>query len=825
MTDESDEAAELEAENAKVEAPRPAPPRSAKVAKVAKSAADGPDAWDIAGEWLAKHGALPALGVLTIAVFAIHWHVLWGETRGDDLTFHFAESARLADCLRHGDFDFWNPSANGGYASAYYYQVLPQLASAIPAALFGHHSFFFELSVILPLVFAPACAYRGMRLMGATPWQAAVAAFVIAFMNGESRWGAGNAGTFQVGLYTQTWALCVFPLALGHGARWISDGKGLAPAIGWGAFSFLCHPFAGIGLGFAFVIAFLCKFAVTWRLWLSPTMLGVLALYLGGGPLLVVLATKVIPHAPDLPIAAAGAGAVIAAGGAALIWKFRATDEAWRHTSVQALQGELHRLAILGVALVMTTGPVLLPLAIDREGFGGFPHRVGDEVGPGFVALGKWYTSGGILDFIPKDMGRRVQLFTWTLPVIFIFTLFKPGKPMRWLWPPGILFALWLGLGPHTGKVGDDLLPAVRALGAMQTVLALGIGAGAVMFGQWLWNAPWDRWFASRKSEPKGSPKGDVTSLVYGLRTMIAAIAASLIVFVAYPGTRSLIARVGLLGDNPNNHRDEMMKINETLATQPQGRKQVGPGAENHWWNLLSYAYQRVPAVLQMGGGGLQASPNYDFLWTNRDFLKNAWIYDAPYLVFERSKGETMPVGETILRTDNYELRKLPAPGLVSPAQVIGVLPPWYRTGELGHIFALEWIKTSMGPNDQLLAYAGSGGVGPPPQGRTIRAWRQDSPGDDADIVAEVEATGPTTFWVHESWHPRWRAYVDGVETPIRRVTPDFPAVDVGPGKHVIELRFERPAWALLVWLVWPGLAIAAWLVFRKRPPFLIHAH
>jgi hypothetical protein len=204
-------------------------------------------------------------------------------------------------------------------------------------------------------------------------------------------------------------------------------------------------------------------------------------------------------------------------------------------------------------------------------------------------------------------------------------------------------------------------------------------------------------------------------------------------------------------------------------------------------------------------------------MWTNRDYVKNAWIYDAPYLVFERIKGDSMPVGETIARTDNYEIRKLVAPGLVSPAQVVGVLPPWYRTGELGHIIALTWLKTDLPMHSMVLAYAGSGGFGPPPQGKTLRAWRQDSPGDDADIVAEVEATGPTTFWVHESWHPRWRAYVDGTEVPVRRVTPDFPAVDVGAGKHTIELRFERPLWAWLVWLVWPGAALVAWYVLRRR--------
>jgi hypothetical protein len=50
----------------------------------------------------------------------------------------------------------------------------------------------------------------------------------------------------------------------------------------------------------------------------------------------------------------------------------------------------------------------------------------------------------------------------------------------------------------------------------------------------------------------------------------------------------------------------------------------------------------------------------------------------------------------------------------------------------------------------------------------------------------------------------------------VRRVTPDFPAVDVPAGKHTIELRFERPMWLILSWLLWPGTALAAWLVLRQ---------
>src|SRR5690606_4128326 len=97
------------------------------------------------------------------------------------------------------------------------------------------------------------------------------------------------------------------------------------------------------------------------------------------------------------------------------------------------------------------------------------------------------------------------------------------------------------------------------------------------------------------------------------------------IVLIVHPGTKALAARVRVLG----NARAELRVVAQILANQPQGRKQSGPGTESHWWNLLPYVWHRVPTTLQMGGGGLQASPNYDFLWSQRDHVKNAWVFDA----------------------------------------------------------------------------------------------------------------------------------------------------------------------------------------------------
>jgi len=94
---------------------------------------------------------------------------------------------------------------------------------------------------------------------------------------------------------------------------------------------------------------------------------------------------------------------------------------------------------------------------------------------------------------------------------------------------------------------------------------------------------------------------------------------------------------------------------------------------------------------------------------------------------------------------------------------------------------------------------------------------------EDSSIHADVEVQdsnpAPTTFMVRESWHPRWHAYLDGKEVTIRRVSPDFMAIDVPPGAHALDLRFERPLWEWLLWLLWPAFAWAGWRATREPDP------
>ncbi|MEZ4368929.1 MAG: hypothetical protein R2939_22010 [Kofleriaceae bacterium] len=706
-----------------------------------------PSPLDRAYAHLARHGHRWVLAGMTLLLAVVYRGVFRGELGGDDLGFHLAETARLSDCLRALDFDLWNPSANAGFASAYYYQVIPQLVPAALTALTGGHLlFWFQLSVFLPLVLVPAAGYRAMRVLGASAGAAVAGGGAIAMCISSSRWGHGADGTFSVGLYTQTWAFAAFPLALAYGVRWLEAGTRLGAAVGWGLFVGLCHPFAGIALGLALGVGVAVRLALTAVPWPPAAQL-----------------TTWVP--------------------------WLAADElAARPRTLRSIG----RLLALGALLLIGSASAWLTVVIDYDGFGGFPRRVADEVGPGLGGLWDWMTDGVVLD------AARPMVLTGLLPVVLVFAR---ARYLVWLWSAALLYTTLLAIGPHL-VTPDDLFPAVRFLGPLQIVLAMAIGAGAITVGAAAWRAA-ERW-----------------RYPLVIRTVLAGLAVALSILAIVPGARAQAGRVHVGADLAWVHRDEVLTIAAALAAEGgTGRKQGRAGTENQWANLMPYTYGRTPALLQMGGAGLQSSPNYVYLWEERDPTRTAWIFDGPYVMFSRDKASTIPAGDTVIETEHLAVRRLPTPGLVSAVTLGPVLPAGRFAARKE---AIAWVKSAAAIAGEARPYAG----GPPPlpaaadgrsTGELQRAWRQPSPGDAPDIVALVTASAPTTFVVRESWHPRWRAFVDGAPATVRRVTPDFPAVDVPAGTHTISLRFDRPWWAWASWLLIPLAIATGALVSRRR--------
>ncbi len=701
-----------------------------------------------AAPWLPLLG----LGILTGAVAWMFVNIFAGEPCGNDNTHHFAEVVRLTEAMRAGDWDWWNPSGNAGYASGYYYQIFPHAIAAAFAALTGVSALLaFQLGNFIPLVLAPAAAYRALRVFGCNGWQALGGGFALAFLVGANRWGQNADGVFMSGLYGQLWALVAFPLAFAHGVRWVRERRGLAPAILWGLLVGVAHPICGVALGLA-------------------------------------LGTVLLADAINRGLALAVR---------------RAYPVAWVHRwagMTHAAGGPTGRIILLGVALLLGSACVWLPVLVTYDGFGGFPHRVGDEVGPGFIQLGKDFAKGAVLD------DGRPAILTALIPLALVCAALE--RRLLMLWWPAILFALMLGIGPHLPKTGgnDDLLPAVRFLGTMQIMLAIAIGAGVVTGAQWGWRAVAPFW-------PWSIP----------VRTVIGTVLALAMTIVAIKGAASIRGRVNVATDFDDMNLDEVPELMAAVRAGPPGRVQTRGGSESHWMVSLPYAYADHAAFLVMGAAQLQSSPNYVYAWEMRDHVPDiddhparaAWIYDAPMVIQKRGNHWAASGGELLHQTETFELVALPSPGLVGPVRVVGTLP---AGREQTRAAVIAWLRSEQPYRNEVLAWPGSGGAGDPPHGRTLRTARAGS-----TITAEVEVDpveldgGATTFVIRESWHPHWVATLDGAPVQLRRVSPDFMAVVVPPGRHVIHLRFDRPLWTWLLWGVGPLLALLAWLEQRLR--------
>jgi hypothetical protein len=205
---------------------------------------------------------LVAVAAIAQVLLTLRLFEYGSEPAGDDMSIHMAEVAAIARSIGSGEFDLWNPSANGGFASAYYYQFLPQLGCALLYLALGwliSLTTLFKLTCVATLVALPIAVYRGLRVIGLRPIAAAAGGFAASFAYAASGWGANVDSLFSTGLYTQSFALVAFPLAAAYSARYLWAGEHLGRAVVYTLVCGLSHPF----IAFAIAPAMLC--APWWR--------------------------------------------------------------------------------------------------------------------------------------------------------------------------------------------------------------------------------------------------------------------------------------------------------------------------------------------------------------------------------------------------------------------------------------------------------------------------------------------------------------------------------------------------------------------------------
>lgn len=73
-----------------------------------------------------------------------------------------------------------------------------------------------------------------------------------------------------------------------------------------------------------------------------------------------------------------------------------------------------------------------------------------------------------------------------------------------------------------------------------------------------------------------------------------------------------------------------------------------------------------------------------------------------------------------------------------------------------------------------------------PPPG-DVRSEAQDG----ETYRADFKVLRPSWALFKMTWHPNWKAYVDGAPQPVAMLSPGFPAVHLEAGQHSVEFRYE----------------------------------
>lgn len=184
---------------------------------------------------------------------------------GDDHSSHMAAIRHLLQLLASGQTDLFCPTFNLGFPMYLYYQPLPHLAAAllniVSVGTFGPQ-LAFNLTLVLLWSLYPIAIYRGLRTLELDPLAALLSAVCAPLVASTLTFGFTLHSVMALGLYTQTWAMVLLPLALGSGWRAIQPDASLRTLLiagGWLLLLCLCHAFYGLVLGTALGVGVLMQ--------------------------------------------------------------------------------------------------------------------------------------------------------------------------------------------------------------------------------------------------------------------------------------------------------------------------------------------------------------------------------------------------------------------------------------------------------------------------------------------------------------------------------------------------------------------------------------
>ncbi len=710
-----------------------------------------------------------ALAVICLLLLAPALRILGGlPIYGDDHSSHLAGIHHLLRLLRAGETDLFCPTFNLGFPMYLYYQPLPHAVAALlhlgSLGLLGEQAAF-NLTVVALWCAYPLACYAGARRLGLGDTAALLAAAAAPAVRSSLGFGFTLDSVMGLGLYTQLYAMVLFPLCLGWSwhALHRADGAGARPllaASGLHVLVWLSHAFYGVAAATA---AALMVAARPGRLRRALPRLGLI-----GALTLASLLFWLLPLARTDAFA----------GG----WPWDGVDR-WEGYGASRvlralLRGQLldeRQLPILSFAL--TGGLALAALRLRRS-------AVLRALALCFLVfllfvIGR-RSLGFLVDLQPANRG--LQLFRYIGPLHACAVLLA-GAGLAWLAERA---SRWVGSTAALALCACLLLPptvglVLRARYFFHTIRSYHItdrdlaAAGEAIREARGRGTPAGRVYAHNKAGTGAHLVAAAMALhteeamgqSYGLSMHDALGFYYLEHLDPLDGPRRALFnfRFALAAPDSTLARGELAAGNRPLLRRPTLLVFQLPGEHRY--------LQPVDLSLALLGAPRELRPAA-LAW-----LTSGWPAAGQFGIAVRDPAQA-PAGAPILRGHGKEAQRL-EDGTWRP---LAQLPPPPARGAPGRVLE-ERIA--------LNRYSG-----------------------------RVEMTRAAAVVLKVGYHPFWQARVDGARVPSLLLTPSYLGVRVPAGVHDVELRFRNPLYQkvlfLLALILW--LTIAGWRchqVYRNR--------
>ncbi len=725
------------------------------------------------------------IGALLGAVGFNLWH-LFPETTGgalavNDSLFHLLLAESAVDAISHGrDFtDAWHGRMSLGFPVFHHYQHLPHVSLALLNFLTFKVFPLIDLmrwATYLLISLFPLSIFWSLRRFKFDPITCAMGAVVASLIGNDFQlfggFGYENYTFDGRGLYTQLWGMFLLPVSLAMGYRTIRTGQGYLWAVLLLSATLLAH----------LVYGYMAFLTLGFLAFIPP------AQWTGSR----LLALAVLAH-----------------------WK---------------------RLAILLVCVLLATMYFTVPLSLDNEYFSGvegvdqvvldsFGHQVVLET----LAKGDLF-----------DLGRFPSLSILAAFGVAGCLFFRSS--IRYM-VPLVLFFAWLLLffGRSTWGPVMDLLPLSQDV-YMHRFIG-GVHLGGIFLAAVALALPW-RWAVSRGNN--------------GLYVAGALVLTLLVLSPVYVERRSYLSDKAVeKQENQMAQQAEQADIDEiidTLKGLPPGRVFAGltPESGDRWG--LRYQIGGTPVAQLLGAAGLDV------------FSTTLHTYSLPSNVVV-SFDETS-AGQYDLFNIRYVV--VPAnsqmPGFMTPLKKIG-RHRLYQVQTTGYFDLVGSGLSFDGGKSDYSSAANSwlaGGLlgaklhpqvsidgSPGPQKGVTRPSTVDSaPGDLADLTqfsggdldryaagasvgpprglivseavgtdyysAEVDVQRDSMLLLKATFHPNWRATVNGETAETLMLMPGFLGVQLEPGQHEVLVEY-RPGAQRKVLLVLGLLSLLLIPIWEKR--------